>query len=918
MPEVDLFELNTGAQAAGTLNEELYVRELKQCAKAGGDAAALHKAGFNSNQLEQIRQGLEAGLDTSVYAKPQYSWMDMEEIRKGLQDGIDMSKYRAAGFSTEQKREIRKGIQNHLDVTQYAKKEYISGQMQEIRLGLQDELPIIFYKDPAFLAAQMHEIRLGLIANIDISVYAKPEMPYLKMRAIREGLESGLSFTPKEIEKYDAGILDQLCKAYLDGVEIKKYVEEGYNTPQLEQIRISLEEGLNFEAYIRKDMRGESLKEIRLGIEANVDVKYYANPEYTWRQMRQIRLGLENRVNVHFYKNALFESNQMRQIRLGLQKGLDVTRYNSLVYTASDMRMIRLAMEKGEDSGRKPERSSFIPEHYEDPIIPVSERPNTKVLISLIAKEAVLLKARKEGKIPVSAEAEKSQSTVAEAVTAKLTSEENAELHSLKEISPEEIIDGLFNGLHSQDDSSDKIADRTTMSKYLFSVSPDKMSCTLSLPEPAEGVKYKRDQVVELLERRGIKYGLDIEAIDSIIHKGKYDEKVTVAVGKPAVPGKDGYYEYFFDRASLSNPKFSEDGSADFSDVRFFAEVKAGQEIIKYHKAESGISGITVTGEKFPARSGLEKPIMKGRGFILLPDKQTYAAAVSGVVKIDGYNLNINKLLILDDEEQADDVIEFLGSIHVKCNLKAGTRIKAQGDIIFDTVAEALHIDSGGEIIFKASAVGQGEGTIRAGGAISAKALNHCVIHCGGTVFANSVINCSIYTNEKVVCFGDNGTIFGGYIEAKLGTESAIVGSKAGTPTRICIGVTTKMWGELKEAEKKKERIATQIETLAAELNKLSGVKLQTREQLQWKVKISAAYSVRQTELEEATAEVDEISARIRSVEGAQALIGQTLYAGTTFAVDDTVIHITETKETETGIVIKGKEKSWHREKSGS
>lgn len=902
----ELFELNTGTVVTGTLNEELYARELKQCEEAGGDALALQQAGFNLNQLEQIRQGLEAGLDVSVYAKPVYSWIDMEEIRKGLQDGIDMTKYRKAGFSTEQKREIRKGIQNHLDVSQYDTKDYISGQMREIRLGLTEGLPVVFYKDPSFDAAQMAEVRKGLLSNIDISIYAKQEIPYLKMRAIREGLESGLSFTEKQIATYDAGILDQLHKAHRDGVDIKKYVDEGYNTPQLEQIRISLEEGLNFESYIRKDMRGESLREIRLGIEANVDVKRYAKTEYTWRQMRQIRIGLENRIDISYYTNVLFQSDQMREIRLGLQKGLDVSRYNSLVYTASDMRAVRLAMEKGEDTGHRPEVSSFIPDHYEDPIVPPAERPNTKALRLLIAKEAAALKARKEGKSPVSGE-----TTGATAETVKGAESNQTSIPELPAAG--DIPIGLFG---TQDDALQGALYGTNYPEikgYLLSISQDKMSCTLSLPEPAEGVKYLRDQVVALLAKSGVKYGIDMQAVDSIIHKGRYNEQVTVAKGKAPAPGKDGRYEYFFDRGSLSNPKFTEDGSADFSDVRFFSEVKAGQELIKYHKGEKGIDGMTVTGETAPARSGIEKPVMKGRGFILLPDKQTYAAAVSGVVKTDGYELNINKLLIIDDEETAGNNIEFLGSIHVKCNLKAGTHIKAQGDIIFDTVAEALHIESGGEIVFKESAVGMGEGIIRAAGSISSKTLNRCEIHAGGTIFANSVINCRVYTDEKVVCFGDIGTIYGGYIEAKLGTESAIVGSKAGTHTQIRIGITTQMWNELKEAEKKKERLATQIETLAAELNKLSNVKLQTREQLQWKVKISAAYSVRQTEFDEANAAVDAISGRIRSVEGAQALIGQVLYAGTTFVVDDSVMHITETKETETGIVIKGKEKSWHR-----
>lgn len=326
-----------------------YEKELSLCQDMGADVQKLKDLKFNTLQLSEIRKGLADKVDVSKYMDPKLSWLDMEELRLEMYQGIDMTSYRAQGFDTTQLAQIRQGLNEGIDVSPFAKKIYFADQMREIRRGLSksNPVPIIFYQDPAFAALQMREIRKGLQAGIDISIYAHVSMPYLKMRAVRESAEDGLVFEQKEIDNYNAGILNQLHKAYVDKVDISKYLARRFDAEQLEQVRIALKEGLHIDTYITADMRGDSIREIRLGLENGVDVKQYADVAYGWQQMYEMRTGLEHQVDIKPYCKPLYNADQMREIRLGLEESLDITRYSSLMYTAKDMRRIRQKMIAG-------------------------------------------------------------------------------------------------------------------------------------------------------------------------------------------------------------------------------------------------------------------------------------------------------------------------------------------------------------------------------------------------------------------------------------------------------------------------------------------------------------------------------------------------------------------------------------------
>ncbi len=334
-----------------SFNSTMIEKELEHCKELGADVEKLKSLGFNALQLAEIRKGLEnPKVDATKYMDPNLSWTDMEEMRLEMAQGIDMSEYRKQGFDSHQLYQIRAGLAEGSDVSVYAKREYLADQMRELRKGLskKNPVPIIFFQDPQFDPHQMREIRKGLEAGIDISNYAMLNVPYLKMRAIRKSAEDGLYFDDSEVNRYNAGILEQLHKAYLDNIDISGYVKRRFDAEQLEEIRLSLKQNLPIDKYITTDMLGDSIKEIRLGLESGIDVGRYASNAYGWQQMYEMRMGLEHQIDIQPYCKPLYHADQMREIRFGLEAGLDVSRYSSMMYPAREMRIIREKLLSGE------------------------------------------------------------------------------------------------------------------------------------------------------------------------------------------------------------------------------------------------------------------------------------------------------------------------------------------------------------------------------------------------------------------------------------------------------------------------------------------------------------------------------------------------------------------------------------------
>ena len=100
------------------------------------------------------------------------------------------------------------------------------------------------------------------------------------------------------------------------------------------------------------------------------------------------------------------------------------------------------------------------------------------------------------------------------------------------------------------------------------------------------------------------------------------NEKILIAEGTPAKPGKNGWFEFF---VRLDLPRIP-DGGVDYVNIEAFEMVDEGEKLAVYHPAEKGIDGENIFGEVLHANKGLEKKPLKGVGFKIASDGETYVS----------------------------------------------------------------------------------------------------------------------------------------------------------------------------------------------------------------------------------------------------------------------------------------------------
>ncbi len=826
MPAADRF------RRGDMLETQKTIQELKELfSKAGLDLEEVRAKGFDSYQFAEIQKGLEAGVDVTGYLDPDMSWTEMEEYRLELEQGVDLSEYRKAGFSTGRLSQVRQGLIQGVDVSIYAKMDYMSEQMNEIREGLAAGLPIMFYKDPSYNYMQMAEIRQGLVQNVDIAKYAKTDMPYRKMRAVREALAKGVILDEEVIERYEAGVIDQIAAAKYDKVDIMPYAKDGYDAEQLEEIRAALiSRNKEFMKLLNKQYRGESLKEIRLGLEAGVEVSHYASVDYSWEQMREIRLGLEARVDTKVYEKPLYNSRQMREIRKGLMAGIDVSYYTSMVYSSREMRLRRMAIER-------------------------------------------VLKQKDEK----AADIGKALDSVGHGINTSDVAEEPGRIET------------------------EKIRTGTPF----VTVTEDGITADIFIPFKVGQTEYTVEEINSILKQNRIRHGLDLNAIKEIVEKKLYNRHVVIAKGDPVVPGKSGWYEYSFDTNVPSQPLAMPDKSINYEDMKFFELVNSGQTVAVYHEAEYGKEGCNVRGEPIPAVKGRELPILKGHGIMMMEDKKSWCATVSGEIRLKDYEITVRSIATLEDANEPGRVYEYPGSVLVTGNVTLGVTIKAKGDIVVRGKVDGARLDTDGNVCVVGGCIGMPERSlIRAGGRVSITTISDTDIRAGGNINANHVMDSELITNGRVNVAGQRGSISGGEIQAQKGLTCAVLGNVQAKRTIVQLGATGELSTRYQNCLKNISKVESEIALLRNERERING-QANNAIKTQNQIKIGQALTIKENEENELIQERTFLENRMKSVSGAKARITHVVYAGSVIMIDGLVKQINSDMTEPNGLLFK-------------
>ena len=331
-------------------------------------------------------------------------------------------------------------------------------------------------------------------------------------------------------------------------------------------------------------------------------------------------------------------------------------------------------------------------------------------------------------------------------------------------------------------------------------------------------------EVEKLLKKYDINTGFLKENIQVLITEYARDKEIQVAQGDVPQTGRDGWYDFRFNSSLPENPKILPDGRVDYLNVKVAEAVEQGQELAKYHPAEKGKKGKTVTGVSVEAQAGRELPLLTGTGFYKDDRPDTYLALVRGFVSYNPhtYRLDVWNVYVVDgDVNRYNGNLVYDGTIYIKGSVGETAHIRARGDIIVDGYVEAATLEAGRNILIRGGANGNGKGKIVAEGKVMGSFFEAVIIMAKGTIESNYFLNCQIETEGKVIAKGKQSRILGGKTVAMAGIESLAVGNYGNNRTYLEVGDLYQVDERIRECLRQRERAESEVAQLEEGKRKL-------------------------------------------------------------------------------------------------
>lgn len=376
-------------------------------------------------------------------------------------------------------------------------------------------------------------------------------------------------------------------------------------------------------------------------------------------------------------------------------------------------------------------------------------------------------------------------------------------------------------------------------------IAPDVMRAWLHLAEGQDGTAVALPEVHEALRSAGVAMTEQVSArceefVNAAAGADPPPSPFLVAEGRPLVEGQD---EQFVWHETLMK------GLAGWFDEEP-ADYRTCSSIITVEKD-------AVMGTIQPGRPTQEGVDVKGR--VLKETRKPATIVLDESVRRDAANpaivlANCAGVAILRSNNLAiREVVEVKGDVDFSCgNIDSPVDVSIRGTVLdlFEVKSgktvtvrgsvQAAHIEAAEDLIVRGGILGRRKGRVRAGGQVTAKYLEDADIQAGGDVNApRGVLGTRLQTQGKLIV--KSGAIIGGEVYAREGIVAATLGSEAGVPTGIAVGIAPeivreagKMDEDVKARRQMAERIRSTVKPLLTDLKRLTSTQKEKATELMY------------------------------------------------------------------------------------
>ncbi len=357
--------------------------------------------------------------------------------------------------------------------------------------------------------------------------------------------------------------------------------------------------------------------------------------------------------------------------------------------------------------------------------------------------------------------------------------------------------------------------------RLLLETTPDSLKCLCRYEPSPGGAPMTLEELNSFLEQAKVIDGVNEESVSRLLEAATSNEilaDLTLATGIPMLPGDDGKILLTAsapEEEVMADVDDDEALTVDFHVVQKFVNVAPGQLIGTVVPPGEGTPGRNVRGLVIPAQPGAPIKLVLGQNVRLGDDGCSIFAETDGRVFCNGAEISVEDIYtIKGDVDFKVGNIDFSGFVDISGDVLDGFTVKAKKGVKVKGNVGVCSIESDGDIIF-CGMNGQGKGSIKCGGSITANFIDAVQVECAGDILVESEIRNSCIKSLATVRV-NKGVISGGECIALGGVESSTIGTGSSLHTLVVVGVNYLDMAEF-------NRLFSEMKQLIADFNAKKG-----------------------------------------------------------------------------------------------
>jgi len=370
--------------------------------------------------------------------------------------------------------------------------------------------------------------------------------------------------------------------------------------------------------------------------------------------------------------------------------------------------------------------------------------------------------------------------------------------------------------------------------------------------------------------------------------EGKLVDMILVE-GKWAVPSRDGSVEWAEDFFSSGFAVDEKTGAIDYWRRADQRGVKEGQLLATMTPAKMGEAGVDVYGKRIPVEKPKRARMRPGPNVRVVEEEDVvkFCAEANGRIRWVGGLLAVDSVYTVSgDVGLATGYIEHPGSIVVRGDVLAGSRITSSGDIEVMGTVEAADIETEGNLTVRGGVAGAEGRRIKIGGSFHARFILNVDVEAGEDVVVEKDVTNSVVKTRGALRV-PVGRVAGGEVVALGGIVVGQGGSDGQVPTLLTAGEDFWAVGELAKKEKQAEQLEANLQKLRNAAAPLSfrRKKQMTANQRQLIARLLKRISELETELEDLRDDMEKVAEDSRLRAKQEIVVNGTVYPETVLSI---------------------------------